>query len=151
MDARLVNPFITALSIVLPQMGFKNVARGKLFSGNQFIDNQGVLINVALINNLTGNFAFTMTEESAKRLSSVIMMGTPVNTFDAMAQSALCEMVNIVASNAATSLNKEGIAVNLVPPALSQTATKLKICDTNYIGIEMVIDELPVAIGIGLN
>jgi len=150
-DARFVNPFIAALSNVLPQMGFKNVVRGKLFSKDQFIDNQGVLVNVQLTNNVTGNVAFTMTEESAKKLSSTIMMGMPVVQFDAMAQSALCEMINIVTSNAAISLNKEGFGVSLVPPALSQNTPKLKICNTNYIGIEMFIDELHVEVGIGMN
>lgn len=150
MDARFVNPFIAALSSVLPQMGFKNVVRAKLFSKDQFMDNQGVLINVQLTNNIAGNVAFTMTEESAKQLSSTIMMGMPVEQLDTMAQSALCEMVNIVTSNAAIALNKEGFGVGLVPPALSQN-TKLKICNTNYIGIEMLIDELHVEVGIGVN
>lgn len=151
MDARFVNPFISALSSVLPQMGFKNIVREKVFSKDQFLDSQGVLINVQLTNNVTGNVAFTMTEASAKQLSSIIMMGTPVQQLDEMAQSALCEMVNIVASNAASALNKEGFGVSVVPPALTQNIAKLKICDANFIGITMVIDELPIEIGIGVN
>ncbi|WP_371367266.1 hypothetical protein SRRS_12920 [Sporomusa rhizae] len=151
MDAKFVNPFITALANVLPQMGFKKVVRGKLFSKNQFIDSQGVMINVPLTKHVSGNVAFTMTEDTAKRLSSVIMMGFAVDKLDAMAQSALCEMVNIVTSNAATSLNKEGVAVALEPPALTQSTAQLQVCNTNYIGIEMIIDELPIEVAIGLN
>jgi chemotaxis protein CheX len=151
LDARFINPFIAALSSVLPQMGFKTIVRDKIFSKDQFLDSQGVLVHVQLTNNVTGNVAFTMTEEAAKKLSSTIMMGMPVQQLDSMAQSALCEMVNIVTSNAATSLNKEGFGVSLVPPALSQSTAKLKICNTNFIGIVMVIDELPVEIGIGVN
>jgi chemotaxis protein CheX len=150
-DARFVNPFIAALSNVLPQLGFKTIVRGKLFSRDQFIDSQGVIINVQLTNQVSGNVAFTMSEESARRLSSVMMMGMPVSSLDPMAQSALCEMVNMVTANAANSLNKDGVTVGLVPPALSQNTAKLKLCNSNFIGIEMLIDELPLEIGIGLN
>lgn len=151
MNAQLVNPFIAALTNVLPQLGFKNIVRGKLFSKDQFIDSQGVLINVQLSNHVSGNIAFTMTEECARRLSSTIMMGSPVESFDLIAQSALCEMANMVTSNAVTALKADGFAVSVVPPALSQGTARLKICHSNFIGIEMVIDELPIAVCIALN
>ncbi|WP_371379890.1 chemotaxis protein CheX [Sporomusa aerivorans] len=151
MDARFVNPFIVALTTVLPQLGFKSIVRGKLYAKEQFIDSQGVLVNVQLTNQVSGNVAFTMSQDSAKRISSVMMMGMAVESFDDVAQSALCEMINMVTSNAVNSLNKEGLAVGLVPPALSQDSAPLKICNSSFIGIEMIIDELPLQIGIGLN
>lgn len=151
MNAQLVNPFLSALSTILPQLGFKKVVRGKLFPKDQFIDTRGVVINVQFHNQVTGNIAFTMTEDSAKRLSETMMMGMPVQQFDGVAQSALCEMVNIVTSNAATALKKAGLDVNVIPPALSQSNSPLKISNSNFIVIEMIIDELPVEVGIALN
>jgi len=151
MDARIVNPFIAALSNILPQLGFKNVVRGKVLMKNQFIDCLGVAINVGLTNHVSGNVVFNMTENSAKGLSSVMMMGASVTQLDDLAQSAICEMVNMVTSNAATALSKDGIAIKFEPPALSQSTSKFKVCNSNFIGIEMAVDELPFEIVIGVN
>lgn len=151
MDARIVNPFIAALSNILPQLGFKNVVRGKVLMKNQFIDCLGVAVNVGLTNQVSGNVVFNMTENSAKGLSSVIMMGTPVSQLDDIAQSAICEMVNMVTSNAANALSQEGVVIKCEPPRLSQSTAKYKVCNNNFIGIEMAVDELPFEIVIGMN
>jgi hypothetical protein len=37
------------------------------------------------------------------------------------------------------------------PPALSQSIFKSKVCNNNFIGIEMTADELLFEIGIGVN
>jgi chemotaxis protein CheX len=151
MDARLVNPFIAALSDILPQLGFKNVVRGNVFVKPQFIDCLGVAVQVALTHQVNGSVVFNMTEEAAKGLSSVMMMGASVTQFDDMAQSAICEMVNMITSNAANALSQSGIAVKLKPPALSQSNSQFKVCDSNYIGIEMTADALSFEVGIGIN
>lgn len=151
MDARFVNPFIAALSSVLPQLGFKTVERIKVFPKDQYIDALGVTVNVELTNQVTGNVVFNMTEESAQGLSATIMMGAVVNQLDSIAQSALCEMVNMVASNAANALSKEGMAVQLAPPALSRSTSQFKVCNGGCIVFEMVADNQPFQIGIGVN
>ena len=151
MDAQFVNPFIAALTNILPQLGFKNVVRGKVFMKTQFIDCLGVAVNVGITNQLTGNVVFNMSEDSAKGLSSVMMMGAAVTNFDDLAQSAVCEMVNMITSHAVSALSQDGIAIKVGPPELSQSNSKFKICDSNYIGIEMVADELSFEIGIGVN
>ena len=150
MDARFVNCTIAALLSVLPQLGFKNVVRGKVFAKEQFIDSLGVAVNV-VTSQPAGNIVFNMTEESAKRLSSVMLNGAAVEELDDLAQSTICEMVNMVSSNAANSLNKSGIEIQLASPALAQCNSKVRVCNSNYIGIEMAVDELMIEIGIGLN
>ncbi|MDR3588335.1 MAG: chemotaxis protein CheX [Negativicutes bacterium] len=151
MDAQLVNPFLAALSAILPQLGFKNVVRGKVFTHAQFVEAQGVTVNVAMTNQISGNVVFNMTEEAAKGLSSTIMMGMAVTSLDDMAKSAICEMVNMVASNAVSALSKNGIAVKLEPPVITQSNSKIKVCDNTFIGIEMIADELKFEMEIGVN
>jgi len=151
MDVRFVNPFIAALSNVLPPLGFRDIARGKVLTKDQFVDSLGVTVNVGLIDQVTGYIVFNMTEESAKRLSSQMMMGASVEKLDDIAQSAICEMTNMITSNAANLLNQAGVAVRLTPPSFSHSTAQFKICDGKYIVIEMMIDQLPVEIGIGLN
>ncbi|MDF2572629.1 MAG: putative chemotaxis phosphatase, CheX [Sporomusa sp.] len=151
MDVQLVNPFLAALLTILPQLGFKNVARGKVFTKDQYIDALGVTVNITLTNQISGNVVFNMTEETAKGLSSTIMMGAAVTSLDDIAKSAICEMGNMIASSAVNNLSKNGIAVKLGPPALAQSNSKIKICDSNFIGIEMIADELKFEMQIGVN
>lgn len=151
MDARFVNPFIAATTNVVPQLGFKNVARGKVFTKEQTVDSLGVAVQVGISNQVTGNIIFNMSQESAKCLSSAMMMGAPVAVLDDMAQSAICELANMITSNAANQLTQAGIAVRLAPPSLNQGNGSLHVCNGSYIGIEMIIDELPIEIEIGIN
>jgi len=108
-------------------------------------------VNVAMTNQLSGNVVFNLTGEAAKGLSSTIMMGAAVTSLDDMAKSAICEMVNMIASNAVNTLGSNGIAVKLGPPAIVQSNSKIKVCDNNFIGIEMMADELKFEMEIGVN
>lgn len=151
MDVQLVNPFLSALLSILPQLGFKNVVRGKVFTQDQYIDSLGVTVNVVMASQISGNVVFNMTEETAKGLSSTIMMGAAVTSLDDMAKSAICEMVNMITSSAVNSLSKNGITVKLGPPALAHSNSKIKICDNKFVGIEMIADELKFEMQIGIN
>lgn len=151
MDAKLVNPFLGALLAILPQIGFKNVARGKVFTQSQCIDCLGVAVNVAMGNQVSGNVVFNMTEEAARGMAGTMMMGMAVASLDDMAKSAVCEMVNMIAATAVNSLGQSGFAVTLAPPALAQGTGKIKVCGSDFIGIEMTADALQfqMAIGVG--
>ncbi|HMM21537.1 MAG TPA: chemotaxis protein CheX [Selenomonadales bacterium] len=151
MDVRYVNPFIAAASSVVPQLGFKNIARGKVYTKDQILESLGVTVQVGMASNVNGNVVFNMTEDAAKRLSSAMMMGMPVERFDEVAQSAICELANMITSTAATALNQNGIQLRVAPPRLVQGVPAVQICNSSFIGIEMIIDELPIEIGIGLN
>lgn len=151
MDARIINRIIAALLNVLPEIGFKNVVRGKLFSKDQFIDGLGIAVNVELTSPPMGNIVFNMTEEVAKGLSKVMLKGAEVGKLDDLAQSAICEMINMVISDAVDSLNKGEINIQSASPVLSQCNSKIRVCNSHYIGFEMMVDEMVFEIGIGFN
>jgi chemotaxis protein CheX len=151
LDARFINPFLSAFAGVVPQVGFKDIVRGKIFTKEQFVDSLGISIQVSMTNQTGGNIVFNMTEETAKTVSSIMMMGAAVETMDDMAKSAVCELVNMIVSHASTSLNQTGFMVKLSPPSLLQGETQVKVCNNTYLGIEMIIDKCPIEISIGLN
>lgn len=151
MDAKFINPFLNAFTGVVPQVGFVNVIRGKIFTKEQFVDSLGVSIQVSMKSQSDGNVIFNMSEQTAKTITSVMMMGQPVEIIDDMAKSAVCELVNMIVSHASTSLNQTGFAVKINPPSFLQGNTKVKVCNSTYIGIEMIVDNCPIEIAIGLN
>lgn len=151
MDAKFINPFLSALTTVMPQVGFKNVARGKIFTKEQFVDSLGVTVQVAITSQPGGNVILNMSEQTAKKLCSTMMMGMPVERLDDVAQSAVSELANMIVSNATTALNQEGFAVKIASPVIALGAGTVKVNNAVYIGIEMVIDEFPMLLAIGLN
>jgi chemotaxis protein CheX len=151
LDAKFINPFLIAFTGVMPQVGFVNIVRGKICSKEQFVDSLGVSVQVGVKSQSDGNIVFNMSEQTAKKISSVMMMGTVINTIDDMAKSAVCEVFNMVVSHASTSLNKEGFMVKVNPPIFLQDNTKIQVCNSTYIAIEMIVDNCPVEMSIGLN
>ena len=70
MDARYVNPFIDAITNIMPQLGFQNVVRGGVKTGDQFVESKGVTILVGLTDDARGNVAYNMTEEAAMKIAA---------------------------------------------------------------------------------
>ena len=82
---------------------------------DQYVVSNGVTIIVGMTLAIKGNIAYNMTEETAKQVASIMMMGMPVAQMDDMAQSAISEMTNMVTANAAINFEKLGLTVGYFP------------------------------------
>ena len=138
MDAKLVNPFVNAFTAVMPQMGFQEPKRTKLYMRDKHTVSLGVSVVVGFTKQVRGNVVYNMSEETAKYIASTMMMGMPIAEFDAMAQSAISEMSNMLTANAATNLTGMGLEVDISTPSLSVGEKfQVKISDGQYITVEM--------------
>ena len=138
MDAKLVNPFVDAFTAVMPQMGFPEPNRAKLSVQQLHAVSLGVSVIVGFTKQVRGNVVYNMTEDTAKYIASTMMMGMPVAEFDAMAQSAISEMSNMLTANAATNLTAMGLEVDISTPSLSVGEKfQIKISDAQYLTVEM--------------
>ena len=138
MDAKLVNPFVDAFTTVMPQMGFPEPTRLKMNVREQNAVSKGVSVIVGFTKQIRGNVVYNMTEDTAKFIASTMMMGMPVAEFDAMAQSAISEMSNMLTANAATNLTGMGLEVDISTPSLSIGENfQVKISDSQYLTVEM--------------
>ncbi len=138
MDAKLVNPFVDAFTTVMPQIGFAEPKRVKMGVKTKNAVSLGVSVIVGFTKQIRGNVVYNMTEDTAKFIASTMMMGMPVAEFDAMAQSAISEMSNMLTANAATNLTGMGLEVDISTPSLSIGENfQVKISDDNYLTVEM--------------
>ncbi len=138
MDAKLVNPFVDAFTSVMPQMGFPTPTRAKLYVQEKNAVSLGVSVLVGFTKQIRGSVVYNMTEDTAKFIASTMMMGMPVAEFDAMAQSAISEMSNMLTANAATNLTGMGLEVDISTPSLSVGEKfQIKISDAQYLTVEM--------------
>jgi len=138
MDAKLVNPFVDAFTTVMPQMGFPEPKRVNLNVQEKNAVSLGVAVIVGFTKQVRGNIVYNMDEETAKFIASQMMMGMPVNEFDAMAQSAISEMSNMLTANAATNLAGLGMEVDISTPSLTiGQGFQVKISDDKYLTVTM--------------
>ena len=138
MDAKLVNPFVSAVESVVPQMGFPAPKRTSLSLRQKNVTGLGVSVIVGFTKQLRGNVVYNMDEETAKYIASTMMMGMPVAEFDAMAQSAISEMSNMLTATAATNLAGMELEVDISTPSLSiGEGFQLKISDGPYLTVAM--------------
>ncbi len=152
MDVRYVNPFIDAITHIMPQLGFQNVVRGGVKTGDQFVESKGVTILVGLTDDARGNVAYNMTEEAAMKIASIMMMGMPVTQMDEMAQSAISELTNMVTGNAATNFESLDMKVDISPPSLVVGQKfRAKLSNGKFLIIEMVVDGIVLELNVGID
>ena len=152
MDAKLVNPFVDAFTTVMPQMGFPEPKRNKLYVREKNAISLGVSVIVGFTKQIRGNVVYNMSEDTAKFIASTMMMGMPVAEFDTMAQSAISEMSNMLTANAATNLTSMGLEVDISTPSLSVGKDfQVKISDTQYLTVEMGLGDHIVELDIAVD
>lgn len=151
MDVKLINPFIDAMVTIMPQLGFQKIVRGNISVGDKFVESRGVTVLLGLTDQIRGNIAYNMTEDTAKKIASTMMMGMPVTEMNEMAQSAISEMTNMLTGNAAVNFEKLGMQINISPPSLIIGDTfRAKVSDTKFLKIEILIDSEAIEINIGV-
>lgn len=118
MDARLLTPFVEAVLEILPQFGVQDIKKGGLRLKDCMASMQHVTALVGLSKQIRGNVAYSMSEDTAKKIVSAMMMGMPVAELDPMAQSALSELANMLAANAAIKFESLGLLTDISPPSV---------------------------------
>ncbi|CUH94840.1 putative membrane protein [Propionispora sp. 2/2-37] len=153
MDANFINSVLLAFSNVLPQIGFQQIQKGTVSLAESMVVNSGVMVSIGIVGAVKGTVLVGMDVDGAKRFASAMMMGMPVTELDAMAQSTISEMGNMVCANACTSFSQAGMAgLDISPPAVllgSGGVVKLPVPQT--ILVKFSVDDIPVDVYVGMN
>lgn len=151
MDVKLVAPFVEGVANILPQFGFTQVRRGKLVLKEKLIVTKDVNVVIDLNMDLQGNVAYAMDEVTAKQLASRMMLGMPVDELNELAQSAVAELVNMVAARAVTMLEGIGKRVNISPPILVMGKNVIvRMSRVKTLAVEVVTEVGTIEVNIGL-
>ncbi|MEW6771591.1 MAG: chemotaxis protein CheX [Bacillota bacterium] len=139
MDAKLYLPFVESFFEVLPDFGFKELRRGKLALKDKLVAAANVNVLVGLSQDLRGNIAYSMTEETARGVAS-FMIGAASEEFDEMAKSAVAELANMLTSKAAVSFERSGLLVNVSPPTLITGENITLLSHVRILAVEIITD-----------
>ena len=119
MDASFVNPFVQGAQRVFATICQEMPSLGKIFVKPKPYYAEKVSVSVGIIGAFEGEVVYTMNETAGLFVVGRMMMGLQVPSLhDSMAQSAICELANIISGNVATIFSCKEIAVDIKPPAL---------------------------------
>lgn len=116
MKVEFVNPFIKAATEVLDaELG--GSTRGNLRLEKSSVTTNEVTAMVGVTGNVSGLVLYSMSEATALGIVSR-MLGQELTEFDALAQSGIGELGNVITGRAGVLLAEAGYASNITPPAL---------------------------------
>lgn len=149
MNKKLTEPFSNSFLTIMPQFGMTDVKLIGVEECDRKINTPGVIVIVGLTGDVHGNVIFALSEDGAKAIAST-MMGMPVEEFDDMAQSAVCELSNMLAATACTELAGIGIAADISTPTLMYGIFNANASFDHVSRIELVAGDMPFYIYVAL-
>jgi chemotaxis protein CheX len=117
MRAEFINPFLQAATEVLESELGIPPKRGTIGLQRAGYTSDEVTAVVAVTGDVSGIVLFAMTETTARAIVSK-MMGQEFLEFDALAQSGIAELGNVITGRAAVLLAEAGFPADLAPPML---------------------------------
>ena len=115
--ADFINPFLQAASEVLVSEIGEDPERGEISLQPSASTTRDVTAVIGVIGQVTGIVLLGLTEATACAIVAKILNQSVV-AFDAMAESAMGELANVIVGRAATLLGEGGLESNVTPPTL---------------------------------
>ena len=113
-----INPFIEASIEVLSKMANTKLKKGTAYQKKSGFESDNIAIVVGIVGKLKGQVIYTMKEQSAIYIASVMQSGTYVEKLDEMSKSAISELANIISGNAMTIFSGRNLKMEISPPTL---------------------------------
>lgn len=150
MDIKYINPFLNSLTAILPLVGLGDIQKKNLSVQGKHIESPGVMVIVGIMGDIKGNVIYSTTLDNAKKISSIMMMGAPVEDFNEIAQSAISELTNMLAGNTATEFCNIGININISTPTLIHGEFTANASSDNVLCVELLINGMVFYVNIAL-
>ncbi len=117
MRVEFVTPFIDAAKDVLETEIGGDVLRGNIRLQKSAYTTDDITAIVGVTGQVTGMVLYSLSQDTALAVVSR-MMGQEFGEFDALAQSGIGELGNVITGRASSLLSEAGFQSNIAPPAL---------------------------------
>jgi chemotaxis protein CheX len=117
MKVEIINPFVQAATDVLDSELGREPRRGEIRVQRTSVTTDEVTTLVGVSGGVSGLVMISMSQATAIGLASK-MLGQDCHEFDALAQSGIGELGNVITGRAAVLLSEAGYASSITPPAL---------------------------------
>lgn len=117
-SADYINPFLLASTKVLKEMVMLDASLGKPYLNNELkFKDDSLLIMLGITGEMKGQVILCFQNEIALDIASKMCM-MPITELNELAQSAVCELCNMILGNAATIFSTKGIVIDITPPTM---------------------------------
>lgn len=119
MDSQVANQFINAALSIFKQVGNVNLEKtGLEYFPNGHKISAGIATILGITGALKGQFIIVLDEAMALKIASAILMGVPVENYDDVAESAVCEIGNMIGGEASKQLQEIGYVCDITVPSI---------------------------------
>lgn len=140
MNADYINPFLIAATKVLKEMVFIDAKIGKAYAKDTRFENQSLLIMLGVTGKMKGQVILDFNEVVALDVASKMCM-MPLDEMNDLAQSAVCELGNMILGNTATVFSTKGIGIGITPPTICNGPVTFTNMYTSNICIPLIYEE----------
>ena len=120
-NADYINPFLIASTKVLKDMVFIDAKVGKPYVKDTAFSQDSMLIMLGVTGEMKGQVILHFPHAVALDIASKMCM-MPMTELNELAQSAICELCNMILGNTATVFSTKGIVIDITPPTMCQGA-----------------------------
>ena len=113
----LIAPFVEAAARVIQQECGESVGRGQLHRVRSPQTSNDISALIAITGGVAGLVIYSLSEKTALGFASR-MIGEEVSELDALAQSAIAELANMITGQAGIALERNGFPSDMSPPVL---------------------------------
>ena len=148
----MINPFIGAVTGIMPQIGFSNITRKGISLKEKKFMVSGVVLTLGIVGDKKGNVVYSIDMDGAKKIASTMMMGMPVDQLDDMSKSALSELSNMLTANASINFSNDGINVDIsVPTMMYGEDIEINLQKDNVVCIDFDVDGIMLSVNVALD
>jgi chemotaxis protein CheX len=117
MNVKFLNPFVEAATEVIESETSIVLQRGDLGLEKSPYQTDDITVIIAMVGAVYGNVLYSMSYITAVALASR-MLGEKLEAFDALAQSGIAELGNVITGRASVKLADAGYESTISPPTL---------------------------------
>lgn len=147
MDSKYINPFLEAFSKTLEQFGVRDIKRSNIKKKSKLYVDFDVSTIICLKGGIQGNIALSMSQDTAKKLVSTMMMGINIASIDDMATSAIGELSSMIAGTTSTMLISLGVSLQISPPIVVFGTNDINFLEALAIDFETQLGNIEFNIG----
>ena len=119
MDSRFANQFILAAINVFKKIGnveLKKTGLEYFPKGTKISSEIATILGIS--GDFEGQFVIALHEPMALKIATAILMGVPVTEYDEVAESAVCELGNMIGGEASGLLHQTGFECDITVPSI---------------------------------
>ncbi|MBI9044890.1 MAG: chemotaxis protein CheX [Anaerolineaceae bacterium] len=117
MNVKYLIPFIDAANEVLQVEADYKMKRGQLSLAKGPYQTDEITVILSLVGDIVGTVFYSMDSETTLNIVSVIF-GEPLSELDALVQSGIAELGNVITGRASVKLSQSGFESTISPPTL---------------------------------